>query len=391
MRLSWASWATPLIALLAYLAFWPVGISPVAWQPPTDAGHSGPHAVNTRLTGLQHMPLAGAQAGPEFIVAHGGALYTGLGNGDIVRFSPDGTQRAVVVNTGGRPLGLAFDAQDRLLVADAVKGLLRVSGQGPQAQVEALLQSVPHPVPNDRLRYADAVAVAPDGVIWLSDASRRFGPVETGSTFEAGVLDTLEHSCTGRLVAQDPHTRVARVALTGLCFPNGLALLGDGKALLVAEMGTYRILKLDLAQLSRVRSPLGATAVPTLDHALQQGAATVWADNLPGFPDNLTPSPSGRIWVGLTKPRSPVIDGVAAWPFLRTLTMRLPRALWPVPQAYGHVIAFDASGKVLDDLQDPTGAYPETTSATELDGKLFIQSLNARSIAWMPYAGPGQR
>ena len=50
-------------------------------------------------------------------------------------------------------------------------------------------------------------------------------------------------------------------------------------------------------------------------------------------------------------------------------------------------IAFDEQGRVVDDLQDPKGAYPETTSATEADGKLFIQSLHARSLAWLPYSG----
>jgi hypothetical protein len=114
----------------------------------------------------------------------------------------------------------------------------------------------------------------------------------------------------------------------------------------------------------------------------------VFADNLPGFPDNLTRSASNRLWVGLTKPRSPVIDAAAPHPFLRSLTLRLPRFLWPVPKAYGHVIAYDENGKVVDDLQDPSGAYPETTAATEADGRLFIQSLHAHTIGWMPYVGP---
>lgn len=33
-----ASWATPVIALVAYLAFWPVPIQPRPWAPPADAG-----------------------------------------------------------------------------------------------------------------------------------------------------------------------------------------------------------------------------------------------------------------------------------------------------------------------------------------------------------------
>ena len=49
---------------------------------------------------------------------------------------------------------------------------------------------------------------------------------------------------------------------------------------------------------------------------------------------------------------------MAGKPFLRELTLRLPRALWPLPKRYGHVMAFSEDGKVVADLQDPSGAYP---------------------------------
>ncbi len=305
----------------------------------------------------------------------------------MLRLDARGERQSVVVNTGGRPLGLDIDAQGRLLVADAMKGLLRVSGQGAEARTETLLSTVAHPVPNDPVRYADAIKVGPDGTLWLTDATRRFGAKDLGSTFEASVLDILEHSCTGRLIAQDPVTLQARVALDGLCFPNGIAFTADGKHMLLSETGTYRILKVDLAKLSLVRTAAGHTGVPTLAQAMAQGAATVLIDNLPGYPDNLTRGEGGRVWVGLTKPRSPVIDATAQRPMLRSITLRLPRALWPVPKAYGHVIAFDDNGRILADLQDPKGAYPETTAATEADGKLFVQSLHAHSVGWMPYPG----
>lgn len=382
-----ASWLTPLVAGAAYLLFWPTPIAPVAWDAPTNLGYSGAHVVNTRLSPLQQIPLGVAQEGPEHILAHQGWLYTGLANGDVLRLDTRGERHSVVVNTGGRPLGLDIDAQGRLLVADAMKGLLRVSGQGAEARTETLLNTVAHPVPKDPVRYADAIKVGPDGTLWLTDATRRFGAKDLGSTFEASVLDILEHSCTGRLIAQDPGTLQARVALDGLCFPNGIAFTADGKHMLLSETGTYRILKVDLAKLSLVRTAAGHTGVPTLAQAMAQGAATVLIDNLPGYPDNLTRGEGGRVWVGLTKPRSPVIDATARRPMLRSITMRLPRALWPVPKAYGHVIAFDDNGRILADLQDPKGAYPETTAATEADGKLFVQSLHAHSVGWMPYPG----
>ena len=385
-KLHWlASWFTPLVAAAAYLLFWPTPIAPVAWDAPTNLGHSGAHAVNTRLTPLQQITLAAGQEGPEHILAQGGWLYSGLSNGDVLRLDTRGERQSVVVNTGGRPLGLDMDAQGRLLVADAMKGLLRVTGQGAEARTETLLTTVPHPVPNDPVRYADAIQVGPDGTLWLTDATRRFGAKDLGGTFEASVLDILEHSCTGRLIAQDPVTLQARVALDGLCFPNGITFTADGKQMLLSETGAYRILKLDLAKLSLVRTASGHTGVPTLAQAMQQGAATVLLDNLRGCPDNLTRGEGGRIWVGLTKPRSPVIDAAAKHPMLRSITLRLPRALWPVPKAYGHLIAFDDDGKVLADLQDPQGAYPETSAATEADGKLFVQSLHAHSLGWMAY------
>ena len=55
-----------------------------------------------------------------------------------------------------------------------------------------------------------------------------------------------------------------------------------------------------------------------------------------------------------------------------------------MPKAYGHVMAFTEDGRVVADLQDPTGAYPETTAVTETADRLYIQSLHARGLGWLP-------
>jgi hypothetical protein len=57
--------------------------------------------------------------------------------------------------------------------------------------------------------------------------------------------------------------------------------------------------------------------------------------------------------------------------------------LWPVPKAYGHVLAFTEDGKVVADLQDPLGAYPETTAITETKDRLYVQSLHAHGLGWL--------
>ncbi len=48
------------------------------------------------------------------------------------------------------------------------------------------------------------------------------------------------------------------------------------------------------------------------------------------------------------------------------------------------MIAFTDDGKVVADLQDPAGAYPETTAITETADRLYVQSLHAQGLGWLP-------
>lgn len=353
-----------LLVGMAYLAFWPVPVQPVAWVAPVAPGYTGVHAVNDRLAQLNMISL-GREEGPEHIaIGPGGKLYTTVASGNILRMNPDGSAQEVFVNTGGRVLGFDFDAAGNLIAADAMKGLLSI---GPDKRIRVLADSVD----GQPIRYADAVVVARSGKVYLSDASTRFAPADWGGTFEASVLDILEQSATGRVLEYDPATQATRVVARGLAFANGVALSADEQHLFVAETGKYRIWKIAV----QARA-LDLGAGPT-------GEATVLLDNLPGYPDNLMRGLDGKIWAGLVKPRNPTIDKMADKPWLRSLTLRLPRALWPVPQAYGHVIAFREDGKVVADLQDATGAYPETTAITETPERLYVQSLHAKGLGWL--------
>ncbi|MBK7119820.1 MAG: SMP-30/gluconolactonase/LRE family protein [Comamonadaceae bacterium] len=352
-----------LLALMAYLALWPVPIQPVSWKAPAAPGYVGPHAANQKLAGLKMIDLGGEE-GPEHVVlARDGKLYTTVLSGNILRMNPDGSGREVFANTGGRVLGFDFDATGNLIAADAIKGLLSI---GPDRKITVLADQVG----GDPIRYADAVVVARNGKIYLSDASTRFAPARWGGTFEASVLDIIEQSSTGRILEYDPATRGTRVVAKGLSFANGVALSQDEKDLFVAETGKYRVWKIP-------------TEARELDIAQGGAPARLLLDNLPGYPDNLMRGLDGKIWMGLTKPRSPVVDGMAEKPFLRAMTLRLPRALWPVPKAYGHVMAFTEDGKIVADLQDPSGAYPETTAVTETADRLYVQSLHAKGLGWM--------
>jgi YD repeat-containing protein len=354
-----------LLFSMAYLCCWPVPAEPVSWRAPTPPGFTGPFAPNTRLAGLRTIAI-GDEVGPEHIaIGPDGKLYAAMTSGNVVRMAPDGGQQEVFVNTGGRVLGFDFDAQGRMIAADALQGLLSIDARG-HASVLADRVSAEDPI-----GYADAVVVAPDGTIYLTDASTRFYPRDFGGTYPASVLDIIEQSATGRVLAYDPTTKEVRIVAHGFSFANGIALSSDGHTLFVNETGRYRLWKVG----GRARK---------LNVQARSPHAKVLLDNLPGYPDNLMRGREGRIWVGLFKPRNPAADSLAAKPFMRKVLLRLPRFLLPLGDSYGHIFAIDEDGRVTRDLQDPSGAYPETTSATETADRLYVHSLHAPAIGWLP-------
>jgi sugar lactone lactonase YvrE len=278
---------------------------------------------------------------------------------------PDGGKQEVFANTGGRVLGFDFDAQGRMIAADAMKGLLAIGVDG---RVTLLTDRVSD---SDPIGYANSVVAAPEGTVYFTQSSTRFLPAQWGGTYPASVLDVLEQSATGRVLAYDPATGKTRIVAHGLSFANGIALGADGHTLFVNETGRYRLWKID-GRASNLNVQSGSPQ------------AKVLLDNLPGYPDNLMRGRDGRIWVGLFRPRNPAADSLAEKPFLRKVLLRLPRSLLPLGKPYGHVFAIDEDGRVTVNLQDPSGAYPETTGATETADRLYIHSLHAHGIGWMP-------
>ena len=345
-------------------------LEPVAWKAPRNAGYVGPYSTNTRLGALQRISLGG-ESGPEHAaVGPDGKLYAAVDGGKILRINLDGTEPAVWARTGGRVLGFDFDARGWLIAADAMRGLLAIEpgAIAPAGRkIDVLVGEV---------SYANAVVVARDGKIYFTDSTRRFSPALSGGTFNASVLDAIEHSSTGRLLVYDPSTGQTQVMLRELSFANGVALSTDERSLFLVETNKYRVWKV-------------ALGVRNLSAKTGGAGARILLANLPGFPDNLTHGLNGRIWLGLTKPRSPLVDALSDKPFIRKVMLRLPRALWPIPPSYGHVLAFTEEGEVVIDLQDPSGTYPETTGVLETPDGLYVQSLHAPALGWLPKSAAG--
>lgn len=361
-RIAW-SLAAFVLALSVYLSLWPVPIDPVAWQAPAAPGYVGVHAPNSKLKNKRSLDL-GKEAGPEHVTARpDGKLYTGTARGHILRIDVARGASEVFSDTGGRPLGMAFDANGALIVADANKGLLSVAADGKATLLANTVGGRP-------ILFANAVAAAANGKIYFTDSSTRFAPARVGGTLEAATLDILEQSSTGRVLEYDPATKAVRVLAKGLSLANGIVMSSDQGSVFVSECGKYRVWKV-------------AVAADQIDMAKPSAQAQLVLDNLPGYPDNMTRGLNGKIWLGMGGPRND-LDGMADKPWLRKIIMRLPRFLWPTPKPYGHVMAFTEDGKVVADLQDPDGSTAITTGATETAAGLYIHSVDDHRIWVVP-------
>ncbi len=343
---------------LAYLFFWPVPVGPKSWQTPDNPGYVGPFTSNSLLKEAQLLPIDGTH-GPEAI-AEGpdGLLYLSSKEGWILKHDPTSGGVSRWVNTGGRPLGLVFDHRGHLLVADAYAGLLSIAPNGDIRILTNRINGKP-------IVYADDLDITPDGKIYFSDASSKFSPPQFGGTYQASLMDLLEHGYYGSLLVFDPADASTRVVMDGLSFANGVAADPQGRFVLVNETGENRVHKYWLK---------GEKA----------GTSEIVIDSLPGFPDNIVRGKNGRYWVGLVSPRLPILDKLADKPLLRKILARLPKLFWPAAKHYGHVFAIDENGRVLASLQDPAGGYHTTTGAVEFKDWLYISSLHEDELARLP-------
>ena len=343
--------------ILVYLFTWPVPVNPVAWDAPPDPGHTGPFEVDSLLTGLERLSIGNA-AGPEAVVRdRAGRIYVSTLEGAIVRLTASGGCPEVWARTGGRPLGMAFDSAGTLFVADGVRGLLALDSMG---TVRLLADSVE----GTRITFADDVDVAADGRVYFSDASTKFGMLDR-AVEDVSVLDIIEHGGHGRLLEFDPTTGRTTVLRGGLDFANGVAVSHDGRTVLVSETGHYRIVRV-------------------WRDGPRRGDQESVIEGLPGFPDNVKRGTAGRYWIALFAPRNALLDRLSGWPTLRKVLLRIPRVMRPKASEYGHIIAIDDAGRVLDDRQDPTGAYPKMTSVLETEDHLYIGSIEAPVLARVP-------
>lgn len=339
-------------AFILYLLLWPVEINPAAWTPLRFPSASGVYEENNLLTKIDR--LAEGFQGPESIaIGNDGYLYTGLFDGRILRISTDGKIIEIFVQAR-EPLGMKFDVEGNLVVADATLGIISIDKAGSITVLTNKVDGTP-------ITFANDLAIASDGTIYFSDASTKFTNLES-------FADIFEHRPNGRLLVYEPDSGETWILLDELYFPNGVTLGPDERFLLFCETSMYRISRYWL----------------TGDKA---GQVDIFVDNLPGLPDNITFNGEDTYWVALAGgPKSrATLDSLLPQPFLRKVLWRMPWFFSATSTGEGYILGLDLDGNVIYTLQDPTGeVYPDTTSAIEHDSFLYVGSYSADRIGRIP-------
>ena len=266
---------------------------------------------------------------------------------------PQVVSQGALGDTGGRPVGLQVMPDGSVIIADALKGLLRLLPDGSVEVLASEFEGRP-------ILFADDLDISSEGVVWFSDASQRF-------SIDGFMLDLLEASRTGRLMSYNLATGEIQSHLEGLFFANGVALGPDETFVLVNETVTGRVHRLWLK---------GERA----------GSSDIFIDQIPAMVDNISFNGRDTFWVASPNPRD-ALDALADKPSLRKLVGGLPA--WvsgSLEEHFSMVSAFDSAGNLIKSFRDPDARLNQITSVNECDGKLIMGSLISNNIGVLELA-----
>jgi len=342
-------------------------LSPAAYHLPacpTVAAHAGTvYQLNNAFQDAEAIGLDRVDGPEDMIHDLAGRLYTGTRDGLIVRFSgPLFQDMEVFARTGGRPLGMAFDRNQNLVVCIAGMGLYMVS---PDRKITKLTDETNRTwfsINDDsRLRLADDLDIAPDGKIYFSEATKRY-------EMEDWPLDGIECRGNGRIICYDPATRKTRTVLNNLVFPNGVCVSHNGMAILFAQTWACTLSRYWIA---------GPRA----------GELETLITDLPGYPDNINRASDGNYWLALVGMRTPSYDLALSKPEFRTRMVKtIPPDEWLCPNLNsGGALKVTDSGQVVQSLWDPGAkSHAMITSMREHRGYLYLGGVTNNRIGRIP-------
>ncbi|KAG5449182.1 Adipocyte plasma membrane-associated protein [Clonorchis sinensis] len=317
--------------------------------------------INYRLSEVTELPIA-PYHGPESIVCSQGDIYASVEEGKILKMTDAGIVVFADLHQGeyraranvGRPLGMRLSSDGTmLLVIHSSLGFFSISLL--DGSVRRLL-----PV-NENIQptFFDDFDVLANGTVILSEFS-------TKHTIKQLIHELLEGRPNGRLISVNPVSGEWSTMLEGLDLPNGVQLHSDNQSVLVAETRKMRILRV----------------------SLDSGNVSVFADGLPGQPDNIRPSPRGGYWVPVSLLRdtltSKLLIWLGPWPRLRGALMKILQSI-PIhidlDTNSAMLLRLNDEGQIIEVWKDPKGLVRNVAEVCEHGDNLYTSSF------YLPFIG----
>ncbi|CAL4068092.1 unnamed protein product, partial [Meganyctiphanes norvegica] len=342
--------------------------------------------------------------GPESIAwKRTDEIYVGVQDGTIRKISGnDFNQMSTIVQIGeacegnwqehicGRPLGLRFAPDGRLLVADAYYGIYAVDVE--KTSKECLVG--PTDVIEDKtFRLPNDLDVDGDGNIYWTDSS---SDADLSNLLLASLADG-----TGRVIRYNAKTKTNTVLMKGLHIANGVQLSPKEDFLLVCESIQSRV------HIYWLQGP-------------KVGTSEVFLDGLPGSCDNIRPRPDGGYYISLFTLRHadmpdpaklfqiPIVRKLICRVFaclqlmVDTIQLILPNQRWELisyeifnleplvylsPEKESIIIEVDENGVIIDSLQGNNGNIRFVSEASHVGDNIFFGSPFERYLGRL-YLGP---
>lgn len=340
-----------------------------SFLPESEDAHPGSGTVfeaNNRLSDAEPIGLGEIDGPEDVILDREDRVYGSCRQGWIMRFSgKDFKKKDIFARIGGRPLGMAFDKDDNLIVCVAGMGLY---GAHPNGEVYCLTGETNRTWwklnDDSRLRLCDDLDITPDGKIWFSDASIRY-------EMNDWPVDSLEGRGNGRLCCYDPTTGKTKTVLRNIVFPNGVCVSHDNQSILYAQTWLCRVMRL------WVSGPNKGKIEPVVE-------------NLPFYTDNINRTSDGNYWLASVGMRPPAFNLAMQMPgFRKRMVKRIPSDEWLFPNINtGCVVKFTEKGEVTESFWDyESKSHPAVTSMREHKGYLYLAGLHNNRIGRIKIEG----
>lgn len=248
----------------------------------------------------------------------------------------------------GRPLGLQFDSQENLWIADAYKGILKVPRSNP-SNVQVIVNQfngVPFKMPNSLYLTND------EKTLYFTDTSQQYTRMQFVAIVVANKPD-------GRLFKLDLQTGALTVEIDDLRFANGVAVGKNEEFLAVNECSARKIRKYYLK-------------------GKKAGKNEVMVDDIGGYNDNIRPDGDGNFYVGLFSHTSEEMSAILDYPKLQALTIQYipPLDTLSMIENAGIVKKIDSKGRVIDTIESADASvWARTAEADVHDGYLYLGSV----------------